>query len=117
MAGKLKHGESTSFRKRLIKEVGAEYFPKELLADSLAALGVKKKVSPRKDALKASLKNLEDAEKKQGSQEEAEAQEESELSEDESVGAADYEITGGDFDEGDGDIDGDGDARDYGGIL
>ena len=105
-------------RKRLINEVGAEYFPKELLSDSLAALGVKRKASPRKDALKASLKSLEDAEKKQGPQEEAEAHEDSEASEDESVGAADYEITGGDFDDGDGDGDGgDGDARDYGGIL
>lgn len=103
-------------RKRLASEIGAEYFPKDLLSDSLAALGVKKKASPRKDALKASLKNLEEAEKKQGPQEDPEAAEQTDVSEDESVGAADYEIAG-DFEDGDGDIDGDGDGADYGGIL
>jgi len=107
---------SEGIRKRLIDEVGAEYFPPDLLSDSLAALGVKKKVSPRKDALKVSLRSLEDAEEKQGPQEEAEAPEASDASEDESIGAADYEA-GGDFDDGDADMDGDGDAREYGGIL
>ncbi len=107
---------SGSLRKRLIKEVGAEYFPKELLADSLAALGVKKKASPRKDALKASLKSLEEAEKKQvGPQaaEDAEDEEASDQSEDESVGAADYEVGAG-FDD---DAEGDDDGRDYGDTL
>lgn len=77
---------------------------------------MKKKASPRKDALKASLKNLEEAEKKHGPQEDPEAAEPSDASDDESVGAADYEIAG-DFEDGDGDMDNDGDGADYGGIL
>ena len=107
-----------SLRKRLIREVGPDYFPKDLLADSLAALGVKRKTSPRKDALKASLKNLEDAEKKGGGATEEDAEERSEASEDdESVGAADYEVTG-DYEDGDAEVDADGDDRgEYGGII
>ena len=108
-------------RKRLIRDVGGHNVPAELLAESLAPLGVKKRMSPRKAALRQSLKSLEEAEGRggDGAEEGGEDGEQGEEGDDDSVGAgADYEITRDFEDNGDdGADDGGGDERDYGGIL
>ena len=101
--------EEGVLKARLVQQLGAESFPDELVERKIA--GVRPLLSLRKQALKQSMKNLEDAEGRGGEEEEEGGEEDADNISDSEVSNADYEITG-DFEDGGADDFGDGGGGD-----